>query len=651
MKILILFLVSNISRVNMSLLEMVNGALAPRVPDLVILTEEEENDKPQCKQNGRRTGLVKVTDTEGENRLSDSPDHHIQAPPLKVRPWSARNSERKNVANDENGLQMTRSKTSLDPSRRGYRSKKKERPQTRSWAVTELEGSTSEEEEEEEEEEPSARSAGNYAEKKQKFSEAMEAWIQGDPYNSDDYDTDLEQEVIDKGPERKLRVDATGAYHYVELCEKKGVVPVSYIIRHLGDRRLRMRHHYLGNKGIKILSEALQRNTVIEALDLCDNYLDEDGAKNLAFMLRDNMFITNVDISMNFIKHVGALSIADMLDHNTTLKTMSLSGNQLTDKDARVLGEALKNNASLTCLDLSHNNFGEAGGVYLAVGLGANEGLTDIDLSWNAIRQKGAAALATSLKANRSLEILDISWNGMSLHGCTQLAKTLKVNTTLKVLDISNNRLGTQAVQKLSIGLKYNQGLETLLMSMNPAGEAGMEALVKALAVNDTLKLLAIEDITLTPNIYLKIKELEEKKEMLILHGGLGGYSKARAHATVIKLFDRFITDNRQTLETVFKHLDKDGSGDVSIEELKQGLKLQGLRLTNRMIDLLLEEMDTDKSGTIEYSELLQGQALFHEKMMTMEKQEEMLNPKKDKIAATIREKRTLMSRVQLDSD
>ena len=40
---------------------------------------------------------------------------------------------------------------------------------------------------------------------------------------------------------------------------------------------------------------------------------------------------------------------------------------------------------------------------------------------------------------------------------------------------------------------------------------------------------------------------------------------------------------------------------------------------------------------------------MFREKMETMEKQEAMLNPDKEKIAAAIREKHTLLSRVQLE--
>ena len=37
-----------------------------------------------------------------------------------------------------------------------------------------------------------------------------------------------------------------------------GIVPVSYLIRNLGEGNLRMRHHYLGGTGTKPLAHALK---------------------------------------------------------------------------------------------------------------------------------------------------------------------------------------------------------------------------------------------------------------------------------------------------------------------------------------------------------------------------------------------------------
>ncbi|XP_033745655.1 leucine-rich repeat-containing protein 74A-like [Pecten maximus] len=199
-------------------------------------------------------------------------------------------------------------------------------------------------------------------ERSKKRHPSFETWVTGSPHDSDEYDTDLETDLLKK---EEYPTDPTGKSVYQDQCRRQGVVPVSFLFRHLGDRNLRMRHHYLGGEGTKPVAAALQFNTVTEALDLGDNYLQAEGAMYLARMMRDNTFIVYLDISNNFIKSSGAEAIAEMLEVNTTLKTISLSGNQLSDKDALLFVDALKSNISLTSLDFSNNNFGEMAGVYI----------------------------------------------------------------------------------------------------------------------------------------------------------------------------------------------------------------------------------------------------------------------------------------------
>ena len=52
-------------------------------------------------------------------------------------------------------------------------------------------------------------------------------------------------------------------------------------------------------------------------------------------------------------------------------------------------------------------------------------------------------------------------------------------------------------------------------------------------------------------------------------------------NATVLAVFDRFLTENSDSMEDLFNQMDKDKSGDVTLEELKYGLKDFGLRLTS----------------------------------------------------------------------
>ena len=52
-------------------------------------------------------------------------------------------------------------------------------------------------------------------------------------------------------------------------------------------------------------------------------------------------------------------------------------------------------------------------------------------------------------------------------------------------------------------------------------------------------------------------------------------------NTTVLAVFERFLTENEDRMEDIFIQMDKDGSGDISLGELKMGLKDFGLRLTS----------------------------------------------------------------------
>ncbi len=49
----------------------------------------------------------------------------------------------------------------------------------------------------------------------------------------------------------------------------------------------------------------------------------------------------------------------------------------------------------------------------------------------------------------------------------------------------------------------------------------------------------------------------------------------------MLVVFERFLTENQDRMEDIFIQMDKDGSGDISLGELKMGLKDFGLRLTS----------------------------------------------------------------------
>ncbi|XP_035676401.1 leucine-rich repeat-containing protein 74A-like [Branchiostoma floridae] len=428
--------------------------------------------------------------------------------------------------------------------------------------------------------------------------------------SDEEYDTDLEE---DFPPPPEKPYDPTGMHRYKEQCKNDGVVPATYLMKHLGDEHLVMRHHYLGERGWRPLAMALRKNVCVRHLDLVDNHLGVEGAVAIASAVKDSPYISEMNLSENFLGHGGS-AIASMLETNSDLKTLILRANQLGDHEAKTFAEALKRNITMTTLDLSQNQFGELGGIFLGAGIGANEGLNCLNLSWNHLRLKGGVAIAMGIKVNQSLEVLDLSWNGLGDLGATAFGKALRFNKTLRMLDLSNNRITVEGAKKLSLGLAKNEGLETLMLGTNAIGDEGVKALLKVLEKkNTTLKVLGLQDITVTKEVYKSIRELEDIRGIQIIHAGLGGYEKIKyvPPPSAMSILDTFVQENRMRMIDMFRQFDKDQSGDITAEEFKAGLKELGLAVDEDQLDEMITQLDTDKNGRIDYQELMTGRVIF----------------------------------------
>ncbi|XP_059315358.1 calcium-dependent protein kinase 17-like [Lycium ferocissimum] len=73
-------------------------------------------------------------------------------------------------------------------------------------------------------------------------------------------------------------------------------------------------------------------------------------------------------------------------------------------------------------------------------------------------------------------------------------------------------------------------------------------------------------------------------------------------------------------LKQMFKSMDTDNSGAITLEELKQGLAKQGTKLSDYEIQQLMEAADADGNGTIDYEEFIT--ATMH--MNRMDKEEHL---------------------------
>jgi len=75
-------------------------------------------------------------------------------------------------------------------------------------------------------------------------------------------------------------------------------------------------------------------------------------------------------------------------------------------------------------------------------------------------------------------------------------------------------------------------------------------------------------------------------------------------------------------LKAIFQGIDKDGSGTITLEEMKQGLREQGSIVSQKELDALVSGLDADHNGTIDYQEFLAGTI----SLSTLNKRENLLS-------------------------
>ncbi|ESO89950.1 hypothetical protein LOTGIDRAFT_164647 [Lottia gigantea] len=170
---------------------------------------------------------------------------------------------------------------------------------------------------------------------------------------------------------------------------------------------------------------------------------------------------------------------------------------------------------------------------------------------------------------------------------------------------LRNNRITVECAKHLAIGLKKNTLLKSLNLNQNAMKDEGVEAILKAIMINSSLKLLSVEEIGLNINNARLIQDISINKGIPILHGGTGGYQRNTAITSILNMFRVYLESNYNDIQSAFQMQDKEQLGILNSDEIRNCLKDHGLRMTNRMLDSLLEELDKTNTGNIFYRDLL----------------------------------------------
>ena len=142
--------------------------------------------------------------------------------------------------------------------------------------------------------------------------------------------------------------------------------------RHAAQRALQCQHQVLqcldiscnslGSADVTAISAGLARNNLLHTLYIGGNNVCDTGAVELSRALERNSKLTKLDVCDADIGPDGMVAIAPLLSVGSVpLRTLNLGGNRAGDVGAAALAAPLRTNTALRQLRLAHNLIGQAG--------------------------------------------------------------------------------------------------------------------------------------------------------------------------------------------------------------------------------------------------------------------------------------------------
>lgn len=135
---------------------------------------------------------------------------------------------------------------------------------------------------------------------------------------------------------------------------------------------------------------------------------------------------------------------------------------------------------------------------------------------------------------------------------------------------------------------------------------AGAKDVVKRVLVQDPAKRMTVEEILNHPWVREDGDAPEAPMDEAVL-SRIRQFSAVNKFKKLVAMaMAKTMTKNEiMTMRDQFKSFDEDGSGSISFDELRMGLKKKGARITVQETDELLKSMDMDGSGEVDYEEFI----------------------------------------------
>ena len=203
-----------------------------------------------------------------------------------------------------------------------------------------------------------------------------------------------------------------------------------------------------GVDGAKYLLKAFNDSNAIAHLELCANRLGDDGCDAMCELIKHHTNLRHIYLDNNYIGNDGATSLGLALEKNRTLLTLSLNSNRIYPFGAERLGYYLQWNATLTDLRLSNNPLGPDGSRNICNVLLVTNSLRSLELAAvGLVRDNlamGMLSIGYGLRKCRSLTSLDLSNNNITDDFAEELGQSLSLNRNLLHLKVDNNPLSAK---------------------------------------------------------------------------------------------------------------------------------------------------------------------------------------------------------------
>ena len=222
------------------------------------------------------------------------------------------------------------------------------------------------------------------------------------------------------------------------------------------------------NIGLKKLFDSIEQKTRLIEIFLSKNKLNHQSLKIISEGLNNNRTISALDLSYNdFKKDECQNYLINLLGENSRIKNLNLTSCHLGLK-VKNLFEIIEKNKRLSCIDLSANNIGDNKKIFEAFSnmIKNNFYLKYIYLDSNYIVDSDfEIMICDGIRFNKNLNKISLKDNNITLNKLVtnqgkenekNIKEALKRNNHLKLINLDNNPLNAENLKIINVVLKEN---------------------------------------------------------------------------------------------------------------------------------------------------------------------------------------------------